>query len=77
VIETELMPSLVVGDTERSYGKLKRGNSFSKSNFERGPSFTTHAAVSNRFNLGRHKVGAQHYRDIRMTAFTDWSRAVA
>ena len=37
----------------------------------------THAAVSNLFNLGRHKVGAQHYRDLRTSAFTEWSRAVA
>ena len=36
-----------------------------------------HAAVSNLFNLGRHLVGAQHYRDLRISAFTDWSRAVA
>jgi putative transposase len=36
----------------------------------------THAAVSNLFNLGRHKVGAQHYRDLRISAFTEWSRAV-
>jgi putative transposase len=36
-----------------------------------------HAAVSNLFNLGRHKVGAQHYRDLRIGAFTEWSRAVA
>jgi putative transposase len=36
-----------------------------------------HAAVSNLFNLGRHLVGAQHYRDLRMSAFTEWSRAVA
>jgi putative transposase len=36
-----------------------------------------HAAVSNLFNLGRHKVGAQHYRELRISAFTEWSRAVA
>ncbi len=36
-----------------------------------------HAAVSNLFNLGRHKVGAQHYRDLRVSAFAEWSRAVA
>ena len=36
-----------------------------------------HAAVSNLFNLGRHKVGVQHYRDLRMSAFVEWSRAVA
>ena len=37
----------------------------------------THAAVSNLFNLGRHLVGAQHYRDLRVSAFIEWSRAVA
>ena len=36
-----------------------------------------HAAVSNLFNLGRHLVRAQHYRDLRVDAFADWSRAVA
>jgi putative transposase len=36
-----------------------------------------HAAVSNLFNLGRHKVGAKHYRDLRISAFAEWSRAVA
>jgi putative transposase len=36
-----------------------------------------HAAVSNLFNLGRHKVGAQHYRKLRISAFTEWSMAVA
>ncbi|MBT4522682.1 MAG: IS6 family transposase [Halieaceae bacterium] len=36
-----------------------------------------HAAVSNLFNLGRHKVGAQHYRDLRVSAFEEWGRAVA
>jgi len=36
-----------------------------------------HAAVSNLFNLGRHLVGAQHYRDLRGSAFNEWSRAVA
>ena len=36
-----------------------------------------HAAVSNLFNLGRHKVRAQHYCDLRISAFTEWSRAVA
>ena len=38
---------------------------------------SAHAAVQNLFNLGRHLVGAQHYRDLRINAFTDWSRAVA
>lgn len=37
----------------------------------------THAAVSNLFNLGRHLVGAEHYRNLRTSAFTEWERAVA
>ena len=36
-----------------------------------------HAAVSNLFNLGRHLVRAEHYRDLRMSAFTESGRAVA
>jgi putative transposase len=38
---------------------------------------SVHAAVYNLFNLGRHLVRAQHYRDLRVSAFNDWSRAVA
>ena len=37
----------------------------------------THAAVSNLFNLARHLVPAQHYRDLRVSAFSEWRRAVA
>ena len=36
-----------------------------------------HAAVSNLFNLGRHLVRAEHYRNLRTGAFSDWNRAVA
>jgi putative transposase len=38
---------------------------------------TAHAAVQNLFNLSRHLVRAQHYRDLRVSAFNEWSRAVA
>ena len=38
---------------------------------------TAHAAIHNLFNLGRPMVGAQHYRDLGISAFTEWSRAVA
>ena len=37
---------------------------------------TAHAAVSNLFNLGRHLVRAEYYRNLRMSAFAEWSRAV-
>ena len=36
-----------------------------------------HAAVSNLFNLGRHLVKAEHYRNLRVRAFNEWSRAIA
>ena len=36
-----------------------------------------HAAVYNLFNLGRHLVGAKHYRKLRIGAFGRWTRAVA
>jgi putative transposase len=36
----------------------------------------THAAVSDLFNLGRHIVRAEHYRNLRASAFEEWSRAV-
>ena len=36
-----------------------------------------HAAVSNLFNLGRHLIKAEHYRNLRIGAFADWSRAAA
>ena len=38
---------------------------------------TAHAAVSNLFNLARHLVRTEHYRDLRISAFGEWSRAVA
>ena len=36
-----------------------------------------HAAVYNLFNLGRHLVRAEHYRNLREGAFAEWSGAVA
>jgi putative transposase len=36
-----------------------------------------HAAVSNLFNLGRHLVRAEHYRNLRISALEEWGRAVA
>lgn len=37
---------------------------------------SVHAAVSNLFNLGRHLIRAEHYRNLRVGAFNEWSRAV-
>ena len=38
---------------------------------------SVHAAVFNLFNFGRHLVRAGHYRELRVSAFEEWSRAVA
>ena len=38
---------------------------------------TVHAAVQSLFNLGRHLVRAQYYRDLRICAFAEWNSAVA
>jgi len=37
----------------------------------------THAAVYNLFNLGRHLVTANNYRNFRLQAFASWEEAVA
>ena len=36
-----------------------------------------HAAVSNLFNLGRYLVRAEHNRELGVSAFAEWGRAVA
>ena len=38
---------------------------------------STHAAVYNLFNLGRHLVSAEHYRIFRQRAFASWKCAAA
>jgi len=38
---------------------------------------TAHVAVSNLFNLGRHLIRADHYRNLRISVFAEWGRAVA
>ena len=35
-----------------------------------------HAAVSNLFNLARHKVSVEQYRNLRESAFDVWANAV-
>jgi len=38
---------------------------------------SVHTEVYNLFNLGRHLVGAEHYRNLRINAFKRWEAAVA
>ena len=87
VAHRELMPD-VIHDTsqyannraEQSHEATRvreRGMRRFKSVRQAQQFLSVHAAVYNLFNLGRHLVGAQHYRDLRMSAFTEWRRAVA
>jgi transposase-like protein len=38
---------------------------------------TAHPAVYNLFNFGRHLVSANQYRNLRISAFNEWSLVVA
>jgi putative transposase len=50
----------------RKFKSLRQGQRF----------LSVHSAVQNLFNLGRHLIGAAHYRDLRRVAFAEWRRAV-
>jgi hypothetical protein len=71
------MPRLLEGYTELVGSKLNSWKGFLKPNFGVGPSVSANCAVSNLFNLGGHLVKAEHYRNLRVSAFAEWSRAVA
>ena len=36
-----------------------------------------HAAAQSLFNLGRHSVRAEYYRNLRVNSLSEWSRVVA
>ncbi len=54
----------------------ERGMRGFKSNRQVQRFVTAHAAVQNLFNLGRHLVRAEHYRNLRVSAFAEWRRVV-
>jgi len=59
-------PRKIVTDKLRSYG-VGQAQRF----------LGVDAAVQNLFNPGRHLVRAEHYRNLRVSAFVEWSSAVA
>ena len=87
VVHRELMPEIIHSTqqcennrAEQSHEATRvreRGMRKFKSVSQAQRFVTTHAAVSNLFNLGRHLIRAEHYRDLRASAFAEWSRAVA
>jgi len=55
----------------------ERGMRRFKSTHQAQRFLSTHAAVYNLFNLGRHLISAEHYRVFRQRAFASWNRAAA
>ena len=55
----------------------KRGMRRFKSTAQAQRFLNVHAAVCTLFNLGRHFVGAEHYKKRRVDAFGQWTLAVA
>ncbi len=87
VVHRELMPD-VIHDTARyannraeqsheSTRVRERGMRKFKSSKQAQRFLSVHAAVYNLFNLGRHLVGAQHYRNLRISAFCERDMVVA
>ena len=87
VAHRELMPE-VIHDTsqyannraEQSHENTRvreRGMRRFKSTGQAQRFLGAHAAVYNLFNLGRHLVRAEHYRNLRISALAEWSRVVA
>jgi len=55
----------------------ERGMRRFKSTHQAQRFLSTHAAVYNLFNLGRHMISAEHYRWFRQRAFVTWKCAAA
>ena len=87
VAHRELMPETIHSTPQYENNRAKqshestrvgeRGMRKFKSTRQAQRFVTAHAAVSNLFNMGRHLVRAQHYRDLRISAFGEWGRVVA
>jgi putative transposase len=87
VAHTELIPETIHSTKQYENNRAEQSHEASrlrergmrkfKSMIQAQRFVTADAAVSNLFNLGRHLVRAQHYRDLRIGAFEEWDRAVA
>jgi putative transposase len=85
VAHRELMPDVIHSTAryennraEQSHESTRvreRGMRMFKSSTQAQRFLSVHAAVYNLFNLGRHLIGAEHYRDLRIGAFNDWTIA--
>ena len=87
VAHRELMPDVIHDTSQYANNRAEqlheptrvreRGMRRFKSTRQAQRFVTAHAAVHNLFNLGRHLVREEHYRNLRFSAFADWATAVA
>ena len=87
VAHRELMPETIHDTTQYANNRAElshqptrvreRGMRRFKSAWQAQRFLSVHAAVYNLFNLGRHLVSANHYRDLRQGAFASWYSVTA
>jgi len=87
VAHRELIPDTIHDTSQYSNNRAEfshqstrareRGMRRFKSTHQAQRFLSTHAAVYNLFNLGRHLISAKHYRVFRQRAFASWICAVA
>ena len=87
VAHRELMPDVIHNTAryannraEQSHESTRvreRGMRRFKSSNQAQRFLSVHAAVYNLFNLGRHLVGAEHYRKLRISGLNEWEVLVA
>jgi len=87
VAHRELMPDVIHSTTRYANNRAEQSHETTRvrergmrrfKSFNQAQRFLgVHAAVFNLFNLGRHLVKAEHYRNLRMSAFNEWEVVVA
>jgi putative transposase len=87
VVHRELVPDTIHDTTQYANNRAEvshqptrvreRGMRRFKSTQQAQRFLSTHAAVYNLFNLGRHLISAEHYRILRQCAFASWNYATA
>lgn len=87
VAHRELMPDAIHDTSQYANNRAElshqptrvreRGMRQFKSTHQAQRFLSTHAAICNLFNLGRHLMSAEHYRVFRQHAFASWNNAAA
>jgi putative transposase len=84
VAHRELMPGVIHDNSQYANNRAEQSHEATRArdatvqiSWQAQRFLGAHAAVSNLFNLGRHLVRAEHYRNLRISALEEWGRAVA